>query len=94
MKLNTRAFALSCGLLWGFGIFFLTWWMIAFDGPSAGPTFIGKIYRGYSITGAGSLVGLVWGLVDGFLGGFFLAWLYNSFMPQSGAQSASTLRAA
>ena len=26
MKLDVKAFALTCSLIWGFGIFFLTWW--------------------------------------------------------------------
>ena len=77
MKLNVRAFALSCSLIWGFGLFFLTWWMIAFDGASSDITLIGKIYRGYTITPVGSLLGLIWGLADGLLGGLIFAWLYN-----------------
>ena len=32
MKLNVPGFALACGLLWGVGLFFVTWWMITFDG--------------------------------------------------------------
>jgi len=35
MTLKVSVFALSCSLLWGFGLFFLTWWMIAFDGASS-----------------------------------------------------------
>jgi hypothetical protein len=27
MKLSVKAFALACGLIWGLGLFFLTWWM-------------------------------------------------------------------
>jgi len=34
MKLNIKAFALACGLVWGFGILFLTWWIIALDGAT------------------------------------------------------------
>ena len=34
MKLNTKAFALTCGLVWGLGLFLLTWWIIAFDGAT------------------------------------------------------------
>lgn len=77
MKLNVKAFALTCGLIWGFGLLVLTWWVIAFDGASADPTFIGRIYRGYSLTPAGSVIGLVWGFADAFVGGLIFAWLYN-----------------
>jgi hypothetical protein len=77
MKLNVKAFALTCGLVWGLGLFCLTWWIIAFDGVSADPTFVGRIYRGYSLTPAGSFIGLLWALADGFVGGLVFAWLYN-----------------
>ena len=32
MKLNAKAFALACGVLWGASLFLLTWWVITFDG--------------------------------------------------------------
>ncbi len=77
MKLNVKAFALACGLLWGVGLFAATWWIIAFEGATGDPTFIGRLYRGYAISPAGSLIGLVWALVDGVVGGAVFAWLYN-----------------
>lgn len=86
MKLNIRAFAVTCSLLWGFGLFFLTWWIIAFEGASAETTLIGRVYRGYTLTPAGSLVGLLWGLADGLLGGLIFAWLYNLLSGRFGAR--------
>jgi hypothetical protein len=79
MKLNKMSFALTCGLIWGLGLFLITWWVILFDGSSEEATFIGKIYRGYAVTPIGSVIGLGWGLVDGLIGGFIFAWLYNMF---------------
>ena len=77
MRLNVKAFALTCGLIWGFGLFFITWWIIAFDGSTGEISFIGRLYRGYSITPMGSLVGLIWAFVDALVGGAIFAWLYN-----------------
>lgn len=77
MKLNVRAFALTCALLWGLGLFSLTWWVILFDGPTGEPTLIGRLYRGYSISAMGSLIGLAWAFVDGLIGGAVFAWVYN-----------------
>jgi len=59
MKLNIKAFALTCSLIWGFGIFALTWWIMAFEGQTGEVTILGKIYRGFSITPLGSLIGWV-----------------------------------
>ena len=34
MKLNVKATAFTGAIVWGFGLFLLTWWIILFDGAS------------------------------------------------------------
>ena len=77
MKLDVKALAATAALVWGIGLFIMTWWIITIDGSSADPTFLGQIYRGYSITPVGIFVGLAWGVVDGAIGGAIFAWVYN-----------------
>ena len=77
MKLNVKAFALTCGIIWGIGLFLLTWWIIFFEGATGEPTFIGLLYRGYTVSPAGSVIGFAWAFVDGLIGGAIFAWLYN-----------------
>jgi len=77
MKLDVKAFALTCALIWGIGLFVLTWWVIAFDGSTGEVPFLGRVYRGYSISPLGSVVGLLWGFIDALIGGAIFAWLYN-----------------
>ena len=77
MKLNIKAFALAAGLFAGVGLFFVTWWIILFEGATHDPTIIGMIYRGYNISPLGSIFGLIWGFCDFFIGGAIFAWLYN-----------------
>lgn len=79
MKLNVKAFAMAAGLLWGFGLFALTWWIILFDGSTGEATIVGRIYRGYTISPIGSVIGLVYGFLDALIGGAVFAWLYNRF---------------
>ena len=50
MRLNVKAFALMCGIMWGLGLFILTWWIIAFEGATGDVTMIGRLYRGYNIS--------------------------------------------
>jgi len=83
MKLNLRAFALTCGIFWGLGIFLLTWWIIAFNGPTGQPTLLGQVYRGYNVSAPGSIIGLIYGFVDGLVGGGVFAWLYNKIVGSS-----------
>jgi len=77
MKLNVKAFALTCGLLWGIGLLILTWWIVLFEGSTGTATFIGKMYRGYNLSISGGLIGLLWGFFDGLITGLIFAWLYN-----------------
>ena len=65
MKLNVKAFGLASGIFWGIGVFALAWWLIIFEGSSGDPTFIGRIYKGFSISPFGSVIGLIWGFFDG-----------------------------
>jgi hypothetical protein len=77
MTLNIKACALACGLIWGVMLLLVTWWIILLDGSTGEVTWIGRIYRGYNISFTGSLIGFVWALVDGMIGGAIFAWLYN-----------------
>lgn len=77
MRLNVKAFALACGIWWAVVLFFVTWWIMAFDGVTKDPTAVGLVYRGYNISPLGSVIGLVYAFFDALIGGAILAWLYN-----------------
>jgi hypothetical protein len=87
MKLNAKAFGLAAGLVWGVNWFFLTWWMILFEGITHDVTLIGRWYRGYTVSPVGSLIALVYGFVDGFLLGLVVSWLYNKLAPHIKSKS-------
>ena len=88
MKLDVKAMAITLGLIWAVTLFGMTWWVIAFDGATGEPTLIGRLYRGYTISPRGSVIGLIWALPDGFIGGALIAWLYNFFARKSGASQS------
>ena len=77
MKLNVMACALTCGIFWGFGLLFITLWIMLFEGATGDLLGIGHVYRGFNVSLPGGFIGLIWGLADGFIGGAILAWLYN-----------------
>jgi len=77
MRLNVKAFALTCGIIWGLGLFLLTWWIIAFEGAAGDMTLIGRVYRGYNISPLGSFFGFIWAFIDSLIAGALFAWLYN-----------------
>ena len=77
IKMSVRTLGLTLGIFWGASMFFLAWWMM-FTGNAEGPiTLLERIYIGYSFTPMGSVIGAVWGFVDGGIAGIIFAWLYN-----------------
>lgn len=82
MKLSTKALALALGLLWGGGVLFASLAHLAC--PAYGTAFleaVGSIYPGFHAARSlgDALVGTVYALADGAIGGFVFAWLYNVF---------------
>jgi hypothetical protein len=80
MRLSTKAFAIACSLIWGAAILLVGLFNLAF--ASYGAAFLqmmSSIYPGFDFTRSFGdvLIGTVYGLVDGGIGGFFFAWLYN-----------------
>lgn len=90
-KLSVPAFAITCAILWGLALFLCTWWIIIFEGQQpADDLVIGRIYRGYTVSTVGSVIGLLWGAADGLIGGAIFAWLYNLIAGCSAPSSATT----
>lgn len=77
MKLNVKAFALTCGIVWAVSVFVITWWLIIVYGTSGPRTLLGLFYLGYHVSPTGSIIGLIWGFFDGLICGAIFAWLYN-----------------
>ncbi len=77
MKLNVKPFAISCAIIFGFGLLFMTWGKILLDGSNCNPTVIGKVFRGYNLSFSGSLIGFLWGFFDGLISGAIFASIYN-----------------
>ena len=82
MRLSVKGLALTGAVLWGAVVFLVGIGHLAV--PSYGVAFlevVASIYPGYSVGGFGSvIVGTLYALVDGAIGGAVLAWLYNRFV--------------
>ena len=79
MKINTKALAISAGITWGLAIFLLTVWFLVMGYNGNLLAKLGSIYIGYSVSWTGAFVGLIYGFVDGLIGGALLGYLYNKF---------------
>ena len=82
MKFDTKALALASAILWGFAMLGMGLANLIWDGY--GQQFLqtmSSVYPGYHATRsvAEVVVGTLYGVVDGLIGGAFIAWLYNQF---------------
>ncbi len=87
MTLSVRSLALTTGALWAGAILLVG--LINLASPAYGKAFLelcSSIYPGYHATPSfgGVLVGALYGLVDGAVGGALFAWLYNALAPKAG----------
>jgi len=80
VKLRPAALGAALGTVWGAAIF-VTTWISYYTGYGRGflEALAVSIYPGYSITPAGSFLGLAYGFADLFVAGFLVGWLYNRF---------------
>lgn len=80
MRLDAKALATAGALLTGGAILFFGVLNLMFPGYGAAALELAaSVYPGYESSGGlGSVVvGTLYGLVDGAVGGWLLAWLYN-----------------
>ena len=82
MKLSVKSLTITAALYWGGTVFFVALFNYLF--PPFGKAFldlVSSIYPGYKSVGSlGSvIVGTLYSLVDGAVGGAIFAWMYNAF---------------
>jgi hypothetical protein len=78
-RLNARAWGIALGLLAGGGLLLATLFLVARGGPTVGQhlALLRAYFPGYSVTIAGSFVGLVYGFVVGYAVGRIIGSVYN-----------------
>jgi hypothetical protein len=83
MKINVKALGFTIGLLWGGLVLLVGLGNLAFSGyGSAFLNVVASIYPGYQATPSVGdvLVGTLYALADGFIGGLIAGWIYNLFV--------------
>lgn len=78
-KLDPLAFGVAFGVVTGLSLFMVTLFLVLKGGAVVGPNLglLGQFLFGYSVTGIGALVGLIYGFGIGLVGGFGTALLRN-----------------
>jgi protoporphyrinogen oxidase len=79
-KLDRVAFGVSLGLACGLALMLATLVLVAKGGDVIGPrlALLSQYFPGYTVSAAGSVVGLLYGIIVGFVGGWATAFLRNA----------------
>ena len=77
MKWDIKKVAFTGGVLWSAILFFTTLASVSFGYGTAFLNGIASIYPGYSISLIGSVVGLIYGFFDVFIGVYLFVWVYK-----------------
>ena len=83
MKVKIKALGFTAALLWGGAVFLVGLGNLASSGyGSAFLEIVASIYPGYhAVPSFGNvIVGTLYALADGFIGGLIAGWLYNLFV--------------
>jgi hypothetical protein len=82
--LHKRAFGIAIGTACGLTIFLFTAvYLLREPEHGVGLALLSQYFKGYSVSWSGALVGLFWGFVVGFVGGWFLAFCRNLIIAAS-----------
>jgi len=78
-KIDRAALGFSVGTVGGLALFLATLALVVKGGAVVGPTLalLAQYFPGYTVTPLGSLVGLFYGFISGFVGGWLFAALRN-----------------
>src|SRR5438477_5302333 len=79
IRVNRNVLGLTLGILFGFGLFLATNFLVLKGGPHVGANLqhLNQFFPGYRVTFAGSFLGLIYGFLTGYISGFFIAAVYN-----------------
>ncbi len=75
-KMNIKAFTLGLGISWGVYMIFIGW-LAPFGWGTEFVSIISTLYIGFAPGFVGGLIGGAWGFLDGAIGGFIIASVYN-----------------
>jgi len=77
-KFSVIGLALGIGIYWGLAMLVAGWFSVIGWG-NAFVQVMSSFYIGFESTFIGSIVGGIWGFVDGLIAGAVIAFFYNTF---------------
>ncbi len=81
MKLCAKSLGIAAGIMWGVSMFVMTWVSMYTGYGALWLEVMASVYPGFDISPVGSVVGLIYGFLDCFIGFFIVGWIYNKVSP-------------
>lgn len=78
--ISSLSFGLAIGIVWGLAIFILGLTATYFNYGTSFVEWWKPFYLGYAATLQGSFIGLAFGILDGFIFGAAVAFIYNRLL--------------
>ena len=76
-KISVLGLGCSMAICWGLGVLLLSYLSLWYGVATPIVNLLASGYIGYKATYIGGLIGLAWALVDGFVFGALIAFVYN-----------------
>ena len=82
LRLNGNILGIVLGILFALVIFIATNWLVIKGGSVVGPHLglLSQYFIGYSVSFVGSLIGVLYAFVCGYVSGLIIAWIYNDIV--------------
>jgi hypothetical protein len=82
LRLSGHVLGLVLGILFSLIIFIATNWLVIKGGSVVGPhlSLLSQYFIGYSVSFVGSLIGVLYAFVLGYISGLIIAWVYNQIV--------------
>ena len=79
IRVNRNVLGLTLGILFGFGLFLATNFLVLKGGSHVGANLqlLNQFFPWYRVTFGGSFLGLIYGFAVGYLSGWIIATVYN-----------------
>lgn len=91
-RLSLCGLGVAFGVTWGLGLFVLGLLSTYLGWATPWVELFSSIYIGFASTFIGSLIGGAWGLLDGFITGVIVAFIYNLCVKCCGCSSCKASR--
>lgn len=77
MKLDPNRLGIAAGIVWASVVLLVTLAGLWTGWGRDLTSLLSSIYPGYALSYGGALLGALYGFVDGFVGLYLIAWIYN-----------------